>query len=126
MASCLTGCYTRNTPPPPLTPTDAANGVPDQAARLTSEQIAQLRSRLDQLKIGMSRARVLQILDLSSFNVPLFEYADTTGIRYRIEHGHRLELGLEAGDYDSTFRWAKFDGEGWPQNWAPKNPPPAK
>ena len=124
MACCLAGCAA-NQSPPPLSATDAANGVPDPAARLTPAQIAQLRSRLDQLRVGMSRAKVLEILNLSSFNVPSIAYANQSGIRYKIEHDHNLELGMKAGDYDYTLRWAKFDGEVWPQNWAPKDKAPA-
>src|SRR5271169_1261046 len=53
LTTCLlTGCYTANTPPPPLSAMDIANGVPDPSAKLTPAQIGQLRSRLDQLRIG--------------------------------------------------------------------------
>jgi hypothetical protein len=94
----------------------AANGLPDPAHRLTPEQVAQLKSRLDQLRVGMGRAMALQILDLPSFNVRYYEDINTTGATFNFEHGHTLTLAWREGDYDATLRWARFDSEMWPKN----------
>ena len=95
-----------------------ADGVPDPNSRLSLEQIAQLKGRLELLRVGMSRAKVMEILNLSSFNVRYFAHAHITGITYRLERGHTLTLAMAAGDYDVTLRWARFDGEVWPKNGA--------
>ena len=85
----------------------AANGLPDPANKLTPEQIAQLKSRLDQLRVGMGRAIALKILDLPSFNVRYYEDFRTTGATFNFGHGHTLTLDWEEGDYDATLRWAR-------------------
>ena len=94
----------------------AANGLPDPASKLTPDQISQLKSRLDQLRVGMSRAKALQTLDLPSFNVRYYQDFRASGVTYTFEHGHALTLAWNAGDYDATLRWARFDTEMWPKN----------
>jgi hypothetical protein len=122
LACILIGCKTDETKqgPKPAATTAAPKKIYGTPDNLTPEQIAQLKSRLNQLQAGMSRARVLEILDISSINARSYASANTTGITYHIETGHTLELGLQAGDYDSTLRWARFDGETWPNNYATK------
>jgi hypothetical protein len=84
---------------------------------MSVDQVSQLKGRLSQLVVGMSREKVLEIINLNSFNLHPFESANSTGLTYHIADGHTLEIGLERGDYDSTLRWARFDGEVWPKNY---------
>ncbi len=100
----------------PAPTVEVADGVPDPNSRLTPAQIAQLKSRLELLRVGMTRTKVLEILNLSSFNVRYYAHAHPTGLTYRLEHGHTLTLAMAAGDYEVTLRWARFDGEVWPKN----------
>ena len=122
LSACLVGCATKHPAPSKPDPAAAAMGLPDPANKLTPQQITQLKSRLDQLRVGMSRARVMEILDLSSFNVRSYADTSSTGITYNIEHGHILTLALDSGDYDSTLRWARFDSEMWPKHDAGRVP----
>ena len=63
----------------------------------------------------MPRGKVMEILDLSSFNVHYFADASSSGVTYHIENGHVLTVALDPSDYDSLLRYAKFDGELWPK-----------
>ncbi len=110
------GCSTGKNPPPH----DSGN-LPGMSSELTAEQTGQLKQKLESLTVGMSRDKVIEILDLPSFSVHYFADANPTGITYRFGHGHVLTLGIKAGLDASTLSWAKFDGEVWPKNWERSN-----
>ncbi len=95
LACCLAGCADHTPPPKVVVVSDApvADNLPPEDRAMSSEQIADLKNRLAQLKVGMSRAKVLEILDVSSFKLHTFESANKTGIVYRLKEGHVLELG---------------------------------
>ena len=120
----LLGCQNdrSNAPPPP------GAGLPDPNTKLTGDQTEELKNRLDKLEVGMPRAKVLEIIDLSSFNVHYYSDASSSGMTFRFEGGHVLIIGFDAGDYDSTLRFVKLDGESWPKGPGtirkPKQTPP--
>jgi len=127
LACGLAGCADHTPPPKLVIVPDApvVDEVPPEDRPMSPAQITELKNRLAQLKVGMSRANVHDILDISSFKLHTFEIANKTGIVYRIKEGHVLELGMTAGDYDSIFKWAKFDGELWPKAYKMREPAPA-
>jgi outer membrane protein assembly factor BamE (lipoprotein component of BamABCDE complex) len=117
LACCLAGCATHKADEQRRDAAlAAANDLPDPSSKLTTNQITQLKTRLDQLHIGMSRAKVLQTLDLPSFNVRYYQDFRSSGVTYNIQRAHMLTLAWNAGDYDATLLWARFDGELWPKN----------
>ena len=129
IACCVAGCDTLkksgNQPPPsppppetnaaPVVEPEIVGTVPDEKKGLSDADIEELKHRLDLLKKGMTREQVLQILNLSSFDVRITSQASGYGIVYALEHGHRLMLSLEAGPDAWLFKWAEFDGALWPK-----------
>jgi hypothetical protein len=108
LACCLAGCVTKE--PKPSHPAPVV-GEP----KLSPEQIVTLKGRLDKLRVGMGRDQVMEILDLSSLNVRSWADSSSSGVTYNFGNGHSLTVALDKGDYTSTLRWAKFDGELWPK-----------
>jgi hypothetical protein len=114
------GCATQPAKPPPSDVSALPNDpMLNQRLSLDANDVAQLRSRLDRLRVGMTRDEVMGILNLSSFHVHSFAYTNPTGITYRFRPNHTLVLATVPADYDSRFRWAEFDGEIWPAPFPP-------
>jgi hypothetical protein len=107
MACCLAGCVTKQPKPAPPAATEP---------QLTADDIAQLKSRLDLLRVGMGRDQVMDILKLSTFNARSYADTTSTGTTYNFGNNHSLTLAMDAGNYASTLRWARFDGEMWPKH----------
>jgi hypothetical protein len=128
IAGCLVGCASSKSKAPANavrvnnpTPAPVSNapimpdGLPSEHSWLNHDQIVELKKRLDRLEVGMPRTKVLEILDIPSFNVRYFEHANSSGMTIQIKNEHTLSLGFKIADYDPVFRWAKFDLEVWPQ-----------
>lgn len=127
VACVLAGCETlkkkQKPPPPPPPQTNAVpvvepeivGTVPDANKGLSDADVDEMKHRLDLLKKGMTREEVLQILNLSSFDVRITSQVSSTGIVYFLEHGHKLLLSLEPAPDALLFKWAEFDGVIWPR-----------
>jgi hypothetical protein len=133
IACCLAGCATKHQrgsravpppapPPPPVTnaaPTvepEIVGTLPDPNKGLSDKDVDELQRRLGMLKKGMTRDQVLQILNLSSFDVKVTSQVGQFGIIYFLEHGHKLLLSLANGADAQVLRWAEFDGSIWPKS----------
>src|SRR5579872_3019393 len=96
IACCLAGCATKHqrgsravpppAPPPPVTnaaPTvepEIIGTLPDPNKGLSDKDVDELKRRLGTLKKGMARDQVLQILNLSSFDVKVTSQVGQFGI----------------------------------------------
>ena len=83
---------------------------------LTPSQELELRHRLDQVYVGMARHKVLEVLNLESFGIPVYDDSNSTGTTLSFPKKHTITISTLEGDYDYTLRWVRFDGEMWPQN----------
>ena len=136
IACCFAGCATkqqhgpRSVPPPkpppaetnaaPVVEPEIVGTLPDPNKGMSDADMDQLKHRLDLVKKGMTRDQVLEILDLSSFNVKVTSQAGQFGIVYFLEHSHKLLLSLASGTDAQVLRWVEFDGDIWPKS---PNPP---
>jgi hypothetical protein len=120
MVLFVAGCATQPAKPPPADVIALPNDPTlNQRMSLNANDVAILRSRLDRLRVGMTRDEVMDILNLESFHVHSFAYTNPTGITYRFQPNHTLVLATVPADYDSRFRWAEFDGDIWPAPFPP-------